>query len=94
MEVQIDSSPADTQLALSAFFPSEVTVHPGDTIDFKSNFTGEPHTVTFGTLVDAGLKKVDPNAQDEPAELKKIPALLPGAGALLAMRRLHRRAPE
>jgi plastocyanin len=33
--------------------------------------------VTFGSLLDQGVPKLDPNAQDEPAEIRKIPALLP-----------------
>jgi plastocyanin len=77
VEVQVDASTADTPIAFTKYFPADVTLHPGDTVDFKSNFTGEPHTVTFGTLVDQGLAKVDPNAQEEPPELAKIPALLP-----------------
>jgi plastocyanin len=34
------------------FFPTVARVHPGDTIDFKQAWTGEPHTVTMGTLAD------------------------------------------
>jgi plastocyanin len=33
------------------YLPDHVTVHPGDTIQFKQAWTGEPHTVTFGTIV-------------------------------------------
>lgn len=77
VEVQVDAASSETLLSFLMYFPGEVTVHPGDTVDFKSNFTGEPHTVTFGTLVDEGMAKVDPNAQEEPAELQKIPPLLP-----------------
>ncbi len=76
--VNVDNSvDKDTPVAYLAYFPNEVTVHPGDTVTFASHFSGEPHTVTFGTLVDQGIAKSDPNAQDEPAELKKIPTLLP-----------------
>jgi plastocyanin len=75
--VGVDAKSSDTSVAFTAYFPSEVTLHAGDTVDFGETFTGEPHTVTFGTLVDQGLAKVDPAATDEPAELKKIPALLP-----------------
>jgi len=38
------------------FFPTVAAVHPGDTIDFKQAWTGEPHTVTMGTLAN-GLGK-------------------------------------
>lgn len=32
-------------------FPGKVTVHQGDTVQFKQTWTGEPHTVTGGTSV-------------------------------------------
>ncbi len=35
-----------------AYFPEKVTVRPGDTVIFRSIWTGEPHTVTMGTIVD------------------------------------------
>ena len=75
--VDVDADPSSTSLGVPAYFPNELTLHAGDTIDFTEHFSGEPHTVTFGTLVDQGLAKADPNAQEEPAELKKIPDLLP-----------------
>jgi plastocyanin len=79
-DVSVDHKTDGFNLAATAYFPNKLTVHAGDTVDFKSVFTGEPHTVTFGTLVDAGLPKAlaaGPDATDEPAELKKLPALLP-----------------
>ncbi|GAC1417007.1 MAG: hypothetical protein NVSMB57_12180 [Actinomycetota bacterium] len=65
------------------YFPSQLQVHPGDSLTFK-NRSGEPHSVTFGTLVDAGLKKAAPGPRSpEPAELKKIPDMIPqGPGDL------------
>lgn len=30
------------------FFPSQITIHVGDTVTFKSHDAGNPHTVTFG----------------------------------------------
>lgn len=63
-----------------AYFPKEVTAHPGDEIDFSEVFTGEPHSVTFGTLVDTGLAEQDKmgkDAEDEAPTLKKIPHMLP-----------------
>jgi plastocyanin len=75
--VSVDAKTAATSVAFLSYFPNEVTLHPGDTIDFASNFAGEAHTVTFGTLVDQGIAKADPSAQDEPAELKKIASLFP-----------------
>ena len=37
------------------YFPDEVTVRPGDSVVFRSVWTGEPHTVTMGTIVDRAL---------------------------------------
>lgn len=82
--VQVDTKSDQFPMYALAYFPKELTAHPGDTVNFSSVFTGEPHTVTFGTLVDQGIAKMpapstDPNAAppEEPAELKKIPSLLP-----------------
>lgn len=61
----------------TGYFPKELKVHAGDTIDFSLNWSGEPHTVSFGTLIDQGLAKLDPKSDEEPAELKKIPSMLP-----------------
>ncbi|MGH2704722.1 MAG: hypothetical protein ACRDJ4_06425 [Actinomycetota bacterium] len=41
------------------FFPSSVALHPGDAVAFRQEWTGEPHTVTLGRLVDEALPKVD-----------------------------------
>jgi plastocyanin len=43
-----------------AYFPNTVTVHPGDTVHFKQAWNGEPHSVTFGSLVDKALGTVQP----------------------------------
>jgi plastocyanin len=69
----------------TAYFPSEVSVHPGTTVDFKMPyFNGEPHTVTLGTLVDAGVQKLEflgptasPAQQENTPELKNLPDLFP-----------------
>jgi hypothetical protein len=41
-------------------FPSQVTVAPGTTLVFKQTWTGEPHTVTGGKLVDEMMKVAGP----------------------------------
>lgn len=57
--VQIDGETPDFIGAFNAFFPKELAVHGGDTLEFElPHFTGEPHTVTFGTLVDAAAAKL------------------------------------
>jgi len=51
--VSVDASSATIPIAADEFFPNELRVHPGDTIKFNEVWSGESHTVTFGTLVDA-----------------------------------------
>src|SRR3954468_10273505 len=63
--VQIDGTADKFNAAFLQYFPKRVTVHPGDTVDFHENWTGEPHTVTMGTLIDAALKAVDAVPPDQ-----------------------------
>jgi plastocyanin len=35
-----------------SYFPKRVKVHAGDTVEFRQYWSGEPHSVTMGTLVD------------------------------------------
>ena len=40
------------------FFPDSLSAHAGDTINFSlPRYSGVPHTVTLGTLVDKGVAK-------------------------------------
>ena len=83
--IQVDGSTAAFNAAFDAYFPNELSVHPGDTVQFKLVDRGAPHTVTLGTLVDQGLAAVDklgppsPTAPPPPppAEMLKLPDLLP-----------------
>lgn len=54
--VEVDGKADDFAMGTLAYFPDAVTLHAGDTVRFHSNDTGEPHTVTLGTIVDKGLK--------------------------------------
>lgn len=38
--------------SFNSFFPKRVKVHPGDTVEFRQQWSGEPHTVTMGTAID------------------------------------------
>ena len=38
--------------AFLRYYPEQVKVRPGDTVRFKQAWTGEPHSVTMGTVVD------------------------------------------
>ena len=82
--VNVDAKTDKFNLATLAYFPNELSVHPGDTVEFKEIFTGEPHTVTFGTLVDAGLAAVDkmgpPGGSPEGASPNASPTSAAGAG--------------
>jgi plastocyanin len=76
--VYVDGQLEDFTSAFLAYFPSEVSVHPGDTVDFELVDTGEPHTVTFGALADAAAAKWDTlgfAAAEEP-EFAALPPML------------------
>jgi plastocyanin len=44
--------------AFLGYFPRDVTVTPGMTLKFHQTWSGEPHSVTMGTMVDKGLAEV------------------------------------
>ncbi len=46
--VQVDGQAEGFNAAFLAYFPDNVTVHPGDTVVYESVFSGEPHSITFG----------------------------------------------
>jgi plastocyanin len=85
--VDVDHKNPDTEVAetFTAYFPNSLTVHPGDTVHFKLQDTGEPHTVTLGSLVDNVLTmaaKAPQNSAGPPPALvqaadKKLPLLFP-----------------
>lgn len=89
VSVQVDGQADDFNAAFLAYFPDQVTVHPGDTVVYESVFTGEPHSITFGALVtDAveAFRSLTPEqlADEEgppPPELEaafeRLPAMLP-----------------
>ena len=73
-------------LATFTYFPDKLTVSPGTKVLFRSNDTGEPHSVTFGTIVDEALEAAEglpPDTPDDklPPAVKrldeKVPAMLP-----------------
>lgn len=77
--VQMDGKTDAFNGAFMAYFPKSVMVHPGDTVVFHDNDTGEPHSVTMGTLVEKGLAaaaKADPNGPPPP-EFAGLPLMLP-----------------
>jgi plastocyanin len=46
--------------AFLRFFPHDLTVRAGDTVVFKQSWSGEPHTVTMGKLVDRAFQPILP----------------------------------
>ncbi|HEV8469801.1 MAG TPA: hypothetical protein VGR46_09360 [Candidatus Limnocylindria bacterium] len=82
-DVQVDASTTAFNIATVAYFPNELKAHPGDTIRFTSVDRGEPHTVTFGSLIDdalAALAKVPKDAPPgpPPSAVLKIPPAIAG----------------
>lgn len=79
--VQLDGKADAFNGEFANFFPNTLSVHPGDTLQFNlPRFSGVPHTVTFGTLVDKAVAKIDqlgptatPDAQENSPELLNLP---------------------
>jgi plastocyanin len=82
--IQLDGKSASYNGAFTAFFPNQFSAHPGDTVNFAVSRANEPHTVALGTLVDAGVNKVDalgptasPADQENSKELLNLPDVFP-----------------
>jgi plastocyanin len=61
--VLVDFSHDEFATFFLEYFPRSITVRPGDTLEFKQTWTGEPHSVTMGTLVDQALNELKPFIQ-------------------------------
>jgi len=73
-KVLVDYKHDQFSASFLAYFPDDVKVHPGDTVEFKQFWTGEPHTVTMGTLVDETGGSVWSILQDiRSGKLKELP---------------------
>ena len=81
--VQVDGTPDDYGAFALAYFPNSVTVRPGDSVRFAQVWTGEPHSVTLGTLVDdtvGALRRLGPDAEPPPELAEaydELPVMLP-----------------
>lgn len=73
--VSVDAVSSVIPLAADEFFPTEVQAHPGDTIKFTEVWSGEPHTVALGSLVDQG-----PTSTSLSSPLPSLPAFFPRPG--------------
>lgn len=58
--ILVDYSHDEFASFIAANFPREVSVHPGAELVFKQTWTGEPHSVTGGTMADELLEMVEP----------------------------------
>ena len=54
--IQVDYHSDDFAGSFLGYYPREVTVTPGMTLKFHQTWTGEPHSVTFGSLIDKNIK--------------------------------------
>ena len=59
-EVLVDYVHDEFAASYLAYFPRDVTMRPGDTVTFRQEWTGEPHSVTMGTMVDEMMGVVTP----------------------------------
>lgn len=58
--VRVDYDHDEFATQFIRYFPDTIQVHPGDTVVFVQDWTGEAHTVTFGTKVDEVLAITKP----------------------------------
>jgi plastocyanin len=83
--VDIDGRADRFNVVFAAFFPANVAVHPGDSVTFRlRTFSGQPHTATMGTLVDAAVERLEAlgaeatlAAQESSPELLRLPDAFP-----------------
>ncbi len=57
-QVLVDYRHDETETSMFDYYPRKVTVRPGDTVEFEQAWTGEPHSVTFGSIVDPVLTPI------------------------------------
>ena len=76
VDVSVDTPSMSFPASFALYFPSAVAVHPGDRVRFSSTFTGEPHTVTLGTLVEQSMSAAVA-ATESPATPPSLPRPFP-----------------
>ena len=78
--VQVDYRHDEFASHFWRFFPASIAVRPGETVEFKQQWTGEPHTVTMGTVVERALDRMTA-VEEKYADLPDDPAVLQQAEA-------------
>lgn len=58
--VRVDYEHDEFATQFIRYFPETIQVHPGDTVIFRQDWTGEAHTVTLGTKVNEALSITKP----------------------------------
>jgi len=58
--VRVDYVHDEFPTALNEYFPHNVTVRQGDTVVFQQAWSGEPHTVTMGSMVNKMMALANP----------------------------------
>lgn len=71
--VQVDHKYDQFATAMLGYFPRTIDVRPGDTIRFKQTWTGEPHSVTLGALVDKNFTSIAKIMDDYAAGKAPLP---------------------
>lgn len=56
--IGIDGKSDDVNMFAFRYFPDKVQAHAGDTLVYESRFTGEPHSITFGTSINEAINLV------------------------------------
>ncbi|CAN5776941.1 hypothetical protein BH24ACT2_BH24ACT2_11200 [soil metagenome] len=87
--VQVDYNHDEFATSMFENYPRRVQVRPGDTVEFRQTWTGEPHSVTMGTLVDeniqplldlfTGIETTGEFPEGEPTEFEAFYEALPFA---------------
>ena len=70
-QVLVDYVHDEVASSFLSYFPRDVKLHPGDTVVFQQEWTGEPHSVTMGRMVDEMMSVVGPLIEeygDKPEE--------------------------
>jgi len=57
--IGIDGKSDDVNMFAFRYFPDKVQAHAGDTLVYESRFTGEPHSITFGTSISEVIELVN-----------------------------------
>lgn len=79
--VRVDAHTNRFNGSFLTYFPQRVTVRAGDAIEFRVDWTGEPHGVAFGTLAERALAAADgPGPESpEPAQVPLGELVWPGS---------------